>query len=81
MKHTSILLIITSIRNADVASGLARDLAFNTRHLGITFADGGPGFETLTEIRLRTLYIYGPCAQNCSVLQFISRWTAHPRDQ
>ena len=31
--------------------GLARDLAFNTKHLRITLPDGSPGFQTLTEIR------------------------------
>ena len=46
-----------SVHNADAASGLARDLAFNTKHLGITLADGGPGFETLTEIRLQTFLL------------------------
>ena len=50
MKHTSILFVITSVHNADAASGLARDLAFNTKYLGITLANGGPGFETLTLI-------------------------------
>ena len=57
MKHTSILFVMTSVHNADAASGLARDLAFNTKHLGITLADGGPGFETLTEIRLQTFLL------------------------
>ena len=70
MKHTSILFVITSVHNADAASGLARDLAFNTKHLGITLANVGPGFETyaLTEIRLQTflllilsLYRLGRC--------------------
>ena len=57
MKHTSILFVMTSVHNADAASGLARDLAFNTKHLGITLADGGLGFETLTEIRLQTFLL------------------------
>jgi hypothetical protein len=48
---------MTSVHNADAASGLARDLAFNTKHLGITLADGGTGFETLTEIRLQTFLL------------------------
>jgi hypothetical protein len=38
---------MTSVHNADAASGLARDLAFNTKHLGITLADGGPGFRDI----------------------------------
>jgi hypothetical protein len=48
---------MTSVHNADAASGLARDLEFNTKHLGITLADGGPDFEILTEIRLQTFLL------------------------
>ena len=57
IKHTPILFVVTSVHNADAASGLTRDLAFNTRHLGINLADGGPGFNTLIGIRLRTFLL------------------------
>ncbi len=51
MKQASILFIISSVHDAIAACGLARDLAFNTKHLRITLPEGSPGFQTLTEIR------------------------------
>ena len=52
IKHTSILFAVNSVHNADAASGLTRDLAFNTRHLGINLADGGPGIRLWTLVLL-----------------------------
>ena len=57
-KHTSILFVVTFVHDTDSASGLTRDLAFSTKHLGINLADGGPGFNAIIGIRLWTLLIF-----------------------
>ena len=54
----SMLLVLISTFNADAASGLASDLAFITKHLGIILQTGGPGLESLTVIKLSPLRLF-----------------------
>ena len=42
----------------DAASGLVNDLAFMTKQLGTILGAGGPGFESLTVIKLSTLRLF-----------------------
>ena len=55
--YVYLIRIVTFVHDTDAASGLTRDLAFSTKHLGINLADDGPGFNALIGIRLWTLLL------------------------
>ena len=58
VRQMSTLLVLILTFNAEAASGLANDLAFMTKHLGIILGAGGPGLESLTVIKLSALRLF-----------------------